>query len=72
MKQKSLRQWAKEFLISASYLSQVKNGKRPASQKVLSNVKQDRDALLDLYKATSYNNPSAGVAELAGGAGGKK
>ena len=65
MKQKSLRQLAKELGVSASYLSQVRNGKRPASQKVLSNVKQDRDALLDLYKATSYNNPSAGVAELA-------
>ena len=37
-KQKSLRQLAKELGVSASYLSQVKNGKRPASQKVLSKV----------------------------------
>ncbi len=40
MKQKSLRQLAKELGVSAGYLSQVKNGKRPASQKVLSSVKQ--------------------------------
>jgi transcriptional regulator with XRE-family HTH domain len=33
----SLRQLAKELGVSASYLSQVKNGKRPASQKLLSN-----------------------------------
>ncbi len=38
--QKSLRQLARELGVSASYLSQVKNGKRPASQKVLSSVKQ--------------------------------
>ena len=37
-KQKSLRQLAKELGVSASYLSQVKNGKRPANQKVLSKV----------------------------------
>ena len=36
MKQKSLRQLAKELGVSASYLSQVKTGKRPASDKVLS------------------------------------
>ena len=65
-KQKSLRQLAKEFLISASYLSQVKNGKRPASQKVLSNIKQGGAELLDLDILTSYNDAtSAGVAELA-------
>ena len=34
MKQKSLRQLARELGVSASYLSQVKNGKRPASQKL--------------------------------------
>ena len=38
MKHKSLRQLAKELGISASYLSQIKHGKRPASQKVLSKV----------------------------------
>ena len=36
MKQKSLRQLAKELGVSVSYLSQVKNGKRPPSKKVLS------------------------------------
>jgi transcriptional regulator with XRE-family HTH domain len=43
-KRKSLGQLAKELGVSASYLSQVKHGKRPASQKALSilgqNVKQ--------------------------------
>ena len=39
-KQKSLRQLAKELGVSVSYLSQVKNGKRPPSEKVLSSVKQ--------------------------------
>jgi DNA-binding transcriptional regulator YdaS (Cro superfamily) len=34
MKEKSLRQLARELGVSASYLSQVKNGKRPPSQKV--------------------------------------
>jgi len=38
MKQKSLRQLAKELGVSASYLSQVKNGKRPPSKKLLSNT----------------------------------
>jgi len=35
-KQRSLRQLAKELGVSASYLSQVRHGKRPASGKVLS------------------------------------
>ena len=34
MKQKSLRQLAKELGVSHSYLSQVQHGKRPASEKV--------------------------------------
>ncbi|MFC1943242.1 helix-turn-helix domain-containing protein [Chloroflexota bacterium] len=38
MRQKLLRQLARELGVSASYLSQVKNGKRPASQKVLSKM----------------------------------
>jgi len=37
-KQKSLRQLAGELGVSASYLSQVRHGKRPASQKVLSSL----------------------------------
>ena len=36
MKSKSLRQSARELGVSASYLSQVKNGKRPPSAKLLS------------------------------------
>ena len=38
-KKKSLRQTAKELGMSASYLSQVKHGKRPASHKMLSKLK---------------------------------
>ncbi len=34
MKQKSLRQLARELGVSHSYLSQVQHGKRPASEKV--------------------------------------
>ena len=60
MKKKvSSRQLAKQLGVSASYISQVKNGKRPPSQKLLSNsdvikllnVKHDVDA--DTSK--SYN-----------------
>ena len=40
MKEKSLRQVAKELGVSASYLSQVRHGKRRASHKVLSKVQQ--------------------------------
>jgi hypothetical protein len=40
----SLRQLATQLGVSASYLSQVKNGKRPPSQKLLSNP---------LYKPTT-------------------
>ncbi len=35
MKQKSLRQIAKELGVTASHLSQVKHGKRPPSDKLL-------------------------------------
>ena len=57
--------------VSASYLSQVKNGKRPASRKVLSkvlsndrqNVKHDDESLLDTTKPTSYNIFCAEVAQ---------
>ncbi len=36
MKQKSLSQLARELGVSHSYLSQVRHGKRPASEKVVS------------------------------------
>jgi transcriptional regulator with XRE-family HTH domain len=38
MKQKSLRQLAKELGVSHSYLSQVEHGRRPASAKVVSKI----------------------------------
>jgi transcriptional regulator with XRE-family HTH domain len=40
MKKKSLRTIAKELGVNASYLSQIMNGKRPASKKVLSKLEQ--------------------------------
>lgn len=63
MKQKSLRQLARELGVSASYLSQVKNGKRPASQKVLSSFKQGVKQNVDARTTTRYNMANAGVAE---------
>ena len=68
MKQKSLRQIAKELGVSPSYLSQVKNGKRPPSDKVLSNpnvlkmlnVKQDVKQKIALSLAPCYNLPVLG------------
>ena len=69
MKQKSLRQLARELGVSASYLSQVKNGKRPPSQKVLSKMlsssRQNTRLLLDVNLPNSYNSTYAGVAEQA-------
>ncbi len=38
VKQKSLRQLAKELGVSHSYLSQIKHGKRPASDNVVSKM----------------------------------
>ena len=38
MKEKSLRQLARDIGVSASYLSQVKNGKKKPSQKVLTKM----------------------------------
>ena len=35
MPQKSLRQQARELGVSHSYLSQIKNGKRPPSERVM-------------------------------------
>ena len=71
MKHKSLRQLARELEVSPSYLSQVINGKRPASDKLLSNpsfkissnVKQKVKHELDTPSATSYNILCAEVAQ---------
>jgi transcriptional regulator with XRE-family HTH domain len=65
MKQKSLRQLAKELGVSHSYLSQVKHGKRPASAKVVSKVVSIGKQNVDVRTTTRYNNASAGVAEQA-------
>ena len=45
MEKKSLRQLAKELGVSPSYLSQVKNGKRPPSKKLLSKSETIHDGL---------------------------
>ena len=55
-KKKSLRQIARELGVSASYLSQIRHGKRPASEKVLSSVKQN-----GIISSASYGE----VSELA-------
>ena len=56
-KQKSLRALAKELGVSHSYLSQVKHGKCPVSQKVVSS------GLLEVGDL-SYNRICAEVAQL--------
>ncbi len=59
MKQKSLRQLARELGVSHSYLSQVKHGKRPASKKVVSTlcnmVSNYNQSDFDLKSQNSYN-----------------
>ena len=65
MKQKSLRQLARELGVSASYLSQVKNGKRPASQKVLSKMLSKNTKNVKQYGRISEVPNRGGVSELA-------
>jgi transcriptional regulator with XRE-family HTH domain len=61
VKQQSLRQLANELDVSASYLSRVRNDKRPASIKVLS-----KHITLDTPLFTPYNYIcDAGMAEQA-------
>jgi len=57
LKQKSLRQVARELGVSHSYLSQVKHGRCPASQKVVSS------GLLKVGDL-SYNRVYAEVAQV--------
>jgi len=59
-KQKSLRALAKELGVSHSYLSQVRHGKRPASNKVVSMVS---------YSEAKFrtSNPLGGVRSVFGG-----
>ena len=52
-KQKSLRQLAKELGVSHSYLSQVQNGKRPASEKV--------NEALEMVSMVSKSEASSGL-----------
>ena len=69
--QASLRQLSRQLGVSASYLSQVKNGKRPPSQKLLSNadirhmltVKQNVKHDVDADKSKSYNMTRGSVAQ---------
>ena len=70
MKQKSLRQLAKELGVSASYLSQVRNGKRPASQKLIDSlnpisVKQNVKQTLTQNAIISAGSGYGEVSELA-------
>ena len=56
--QKSLRQLAKELGVSHSYLSQVKNGKRPASDKVVSIFNQSGKHLKSgVGRIRTYDRP---------------
>ena len=61
MKQKSLRQLAKELGVSYSYLSQVKHGKCPASRKMVNTGKQ----IVNQYDKILGNYRYGGVSELA-------
>jgi len=57
MKKKSLRQLARELGVSHSYLSQVRHGKRPASDKVVSKmVSNGKLNLFDTDTINSYNS----------------
>ena len=65
MKQKSLRQLARELGVSHSYLSQIKHSKRPASAKVVSKMASSGKHQIDDSHSNNYNFRYAGVAELA-------
>jgi len=58
-KQKSLRQLAKELGVSHSYLSQVRHGKRPASDKV--------QQAIDMVSMVSNNEARVGTSTPLGG-----
>ena len=60
MKQKSLRQLAKELGVNHSYLPQIRNGKRPPSQKLVS--------MVYYFEANSgTSNPLVGINSVFGG-----
>ncbi len=60
MKQKSLRQLAKEMGVSHSYLSQARHGKRPASDKVVSVLRKSE-------AKTGTSKLSGGISSVFGG-----
>ncbi len=76
VKQNSLRAMAKELGVSASYLSQVKNGKRPPSERLLASkdcvrlltstktsVKQNVKHLLNISNSILPKTRRRGVAQ---------
>ena len=61
MKEKSLRRLARELRVSASDLSQVKNGKKKASSKVLTKMLTSVNHIeVDFRAYFSYNSLDAG------------
>ena len=66
VKQKSLGKLAEELSVSHSSLSQVRHGKRPASDKVVSKlVSSGKQDLLDDNCSTRYNILGGPLAQLA-------
>ena len=72
MKLISLRQLAKGLGVSASHLSQVESGKRPASDRLVNalgrlTVKQSvRQNTFDTYNVGSYNLKGLGISLAVG------
>ena len=71
MQQKSLRQLARELGVSASYLSQVKNGKKRPSKDLLTKLdievltkSVNQNSHVDFGASTYYNEPCAEVAQV--------
>jgi transcriptional regulator with XRE-family HTH domain len=80
MKKKSLRQLAREIGVSHSYLSQVLNGKRPASEKIAYGLSREEllsvsgkqvvskygnQNLLEKTENMTYNEPTSGCNSAA-------
>ena len=70
MRQKSLRQLAKEPGISASYLSQVNHGKRPASASLVGGLNSYQESvkqnIVNLPRASGYNPNNLGISLAVG------
>ena len=60
MRQKSSRQLARELGVSASYLSQVIHGKRPASEKVLGRL--NSEVLSKMLSSSALNGKQHNLA----------